>query len=249
MLRFGQIIAIVLGLSVAAPVLMPHLCTVAEARKSKRKTKPVRAVVFKPARPTRPSRPTIATAAVIAPVGAGAKPAEPVAPFVAPVLTISTDKPRYKSGDLITIGVVADGRCDLTLIGIDSEDFATVLFPNDFDPDNQLNNGALISFPKLDAPYQLRVKAVGTEMLLGICSEPGHRPLGISADYERNRFTQIGDWSEFSVNKDAREKELQQLSADAIALARSKRRKLPASPLPVSSIQSEGRTMVLVPVE
>jgi hypothetical protein len=236
---------------VATPVLLPLSSDVAEARKSKGKPKPQRAAKAVKLKRSSPAPVTVATAmpAVGAALAAGDAAAPAAEPYVPPKLTISTDKPSYKAGDLITIGVVADGRCDLTLVGIDSEDFATVLYPNDFDYNNQLNGGELMSFPALNAPYQLRVKLAGTETLLGICSEPGHRPLGISADYDRNRFTQIGDWTEFLANKDAREKTIQQDSKVAISLAKRKRRKLPEPPLPVGNTASEGRSIVLVPVE
>ena len=71
----------------------------------------------------------------------------------------------------------------------------------------------------------------------------------INSDYERNRFTQLGDWPTFSVNKDAREKEILSDAKEALALAKRKRRKLPDPLLPIGDPNGEGRALLLVPVE
>jgi Domain of unknown function (DUF4384) len=257
-LRYVSIVALALGLLIVAPVVTPASWHAAEAKKASKKSKKSQPARVTTATARARSQLTNAGTAASAPTTTVDNPTTPDASAtseaprrqVAPAnLTISTDKASYKTGDLMTIGVSTDVDCDLTVIGIDSENFATVLFPNDFDPDNQLNGGAPMSFPKADAPYQLRARTSGLETILGICSEPGFRPNAINADYERNRFTQLGDWQDFSTNKDAREKDIQTEAAAALALAKRKRRKLPMPLLPVGDVTTEGRALLLVPVE
>lgn len=175
-------------------------------------------------------------------------PAPVPSPLYWPVtLTLSTDRPSYKPGDLMTIAVVADAVCELTLISIDGDGFAVVLFPNDYEPNNLMNAGMPLTVPRADAAYQLRAKKAGTETLLGICSPPGSRPRGIAADYERYRFTLLGDWAQFTSTIAEREAELVKTFAEE---RREHSRKAPVlTPLlPPSDPSSQGRSLILVPV-
>ncbi len=85
-------------------------------------------------------------------------------------LSVWIDKLVPTAGDLVTLKAEADTDCFLTLVSIDAEGKATVLFPNDFEKDNLVQAGKTISVPAADAPYQLRFKADGTETLLARCS-------------------------------------------------------------------------------
>lgn len=162
-------------------------------------------------------------------------------------LTLSTDRPSYKAGDLMTIAAVADSACDLTLISIDVDGFAVVLFPNEYEPDNMMNAGMPVTVPRADAAYQLRAKKAGTETLLGICAPPGSRPRGIAPDYERYRFTLLGDWAQFTSTIAQREADIVKTFAEE---RRHRSRKAPVlTPLlPPSDSSSQGRSMILVPV-
>jgi hypothetical protein len=112
-------------------------------------------------------------------------------------LSMWIDKPRPQPGDVITIKAEADTACYLTVISVDAAGLATVLFPNDFEPDNLLAAGVPISIPGPEAPYQLRYKAEGSETLLGRCSTRSTPPVGIEHDFERQRFTVLGNWETF----------------------------------------------------
>jgi len=176
------------------------------------------------------------------------EPAVPIPAVEPPVLTLSTDRSTYKAGDLLTVAAMSNKACDLTLISIDGDGFASVLFPNEFEPNNSHVAGAPISIPRSNAAYQLRVKRVGTEALLGICSPTGTRPRGIVADYERYRFTLLGDWVEFTDKIDQREREI--VKAAAEAQRKRRRREPPLPPLMPHSLPSEqGRTLLLIEVD
>uniref|UniRef100_UPI00403FAB0A DUF4384 domain-containing protein n=1 Tax=Hyphomicrobium sp. ghe19 TaxID=2682968 RepID=UPI00403FAB0A len=112
-------------------------------------------------------------------------------------LTMWFDKPRPVPGDLVTIKAEADNECYLTVISVDSAGVATVLFPSDFQSDNLIHAGEAVSIPPSDAPFQLRYKAEGSETILGRCSTSATPPVGIEHDFERQRFTVLGNWENF----------------------------------------------------
>jgi mono/diheme cytochrome c family protein len=112
-------------------------------------------------------------------------------------LTMWFDKPRPVPGDIVTIKAEADTKCYLTVISVDSAGVATVLFPSDFQQDNLLTAGEPVSIPSPDAPFQLRYKAEGSETILGRCGTSATPPVGIEHDFERQRFTVLGNWENF----------------------------------------------------
>ncbi len=112
-------------------------------------------------------------------------------------LSMWIDKPRPKPGDLVTVEVEADNDCYLTVISVDASGVATVLFPNDFERDNLISAGKPISIPGPDAAFQLRFKSEGSETLLARCSTSAVPPVGIEHDFERERFTALGNWENF----------------------------------------------------
>ena len=73
-------------------------------------------------------------------------------------LSMWIDKPRPVPGDLITIKAEADNDCYLTVISVDATGVATVLFPNDFQPDNLVSAGQPVSIPGANAPFQLALQ-------------------------------------------------------------------------------------------
>ncbi|HML28654.1 MAG TPA: DUF4384 domain-containing protein, partial [Hyphomicrobium sp.] len=112
-------------------------------------------------------------------------------------LSLWLDKPRPVPGDLVTIKAEADNDCYLTIISVDAEGVATVLFPSDFQPDNLIKAATPVSIPPPDADFQLRYKAEGSETILGRCSTRAAPPVGIEHDFTRQRFTVLGNWENF----------------------------------------------------
>lgn len=112
-------------------------------------------------------------------------------------LTLWTNQHTYRQGDTATFSAHTSTNCYLTLIGVDSRGIATVLFPNDFETDNQLKAGQTIKVPSDGSPYQFRFTRPGRETVVGVClASP--RPLGgIEHDFERQRFTTLGSWRNF----------------------------------------------------
>ncbi len=125
------------------------------------------------------------------------KTAEPASTPDVISLNVWIDKSRPATGDLIAINAEADQDCFLTLINIDAAGKATVLFPNDFEPDNLLSAGKTSRVPGTSAPYQLRIKDEGRETLVAQCSTSPAPPTGIEHDFGRQRFTVLGNWENF----------------------------------------------------
>ncbi len=112
-------------------------------------------------------------------------------------LSMWLDKPRPVPGDLVTIEAEADNDCYLTVISVDAEGTATVLFPSDFQPDNLLKADTAVSIPPPNARFQLRYKEEGSETVLGRCSTRSAPPFGIEHDFLHQRFTVLGNWENF----------------------------------------------------
>lgn len=111
------------------------------------------------------------------------------------LLWMSSDS--YEVGDLAAIFARANQNCYLTLISIDGANRATVLFPNEFEQNNLLQAGKEFRLPSEAAPYQFRLKNRGRETVAGMCSTASKVVDGIAHDFERQRFTMLGDWRAF----------------------------------------------------
>lgn len=112
-------------------------------------------------------------------------------------LALWTDHVVYKSGALVTVHAVAAADCYLTLASVEPGGGATVLFPNDFEQDNLLRGGRRLRVPSPEAGYQLRLREKGTETLVARCDPHAKVPPGIEHDFERQRFTVLGNWRNF----------------------------------------------------
>ena len=112
-------------------------------------------------------------------------------------LAIWTDRTTYKAGDLMTVHARPSAPCHLTLISVNGAGKATVLFPNEFDPDNLVAPDAPFMVPAEKAQYQFRFKDRGAETIVAACQTVAKFPAGIEPDYERQRFTVLGNYENF----------------------------------------------------
>ena len=110
---------------------------------------------------------------------------------------IWSDKPAYRLGELLTLHAWSNTDCYATLISLDQDDKATVLFPNEMAPENLLRAGQVMTIPGADAPYQFRLSTQGQERIVGVCTVTPGVADGIRPDYERQRFTILGEWRAF----------------------------------------------------
>lgn len=112
-------------------------------------------------------------------------------------LGLWTDTPSYRSGELLAVHAAPSADCHLTVISVDAGGKATVLFPNDFEQDNLVRGGRVHRVPARNGAYQLRLKERGVETLIAACDTRAKAPEGIEHDFERQRFTVLGDWRSF----------------------------------------------------
>jgi mono/diheme cytochrome c family protein len=134
------------------------------------------------------------------PSGLAVAPAEPVptqaTAGAALKVDVWTDQPSYRVGDLLTVHAQANGPCHLNLMSIDKVGKATVLFPNEFEPDNMIG-GKVNAFPNDKSAYQFRLREKGYETIVAVCLGSSKLMAGIEPDYERQRFTILGNYENF----------------------------------------------------
>ncbi len=114
-----------------------------------------------------------------------------------PQLILLSDKAEYRSGDPLRLTVRTKQDCHLTVISIDQRGRGTVIFPSDFEANNFLTAGRELKLPADGAPYLFRVKEKGRENIVAVCSPTNSAVYGIKHDFERLRFTDLGDFGVF----------------------------------------------------
>jgi cytochrome c5 len=125
------------------------------------------------------------------------KPPTPAGPAAAIDLAIWPDRATYRSGETLTLTALAGKDCQLTVVSIDRKGVGTVLFPNDFDTEQLIRAGQPMVLPPRGAPYQLRLKDPGREIVIAYCTTRAKNLIGIEHDFERQRFTVLGNWTAF----------------------------------------------------
>ena len=112
-------------------------------------------------------------------------------------LAVWTDADSYVAGQAATFYAQASQDCYLTLVNVDRLGRATVLFPNEFEQNNRIPGGRAQRIPGPESPYRFRLKDHGRETFVGVCSRVAKAPDGVVHDFERLRFTVLGDWQIF----------------------------------------------------
>ena len=181
---------------------------------------------------------------------AGTKPRVP-ATVAGLGVSLWTDRPAYRVGDLISFNVQVSEDCYLTLVNVDASGKATVLFPNDFEQENLVPAGATVRIPGDSSPYQLRLKEKGQETAVAMCLAGQKLPAGIELDYERQRFPSLGLWRNFlSLNQSEEAENARNPARAKLATKPVKGRTAEAKPEPVKPrSDAQGRTAIAVTIE
>ncbi len=160
-------------------------------------------------------------------------------------LALWTDNAAYKAGDLVTFLVKASKGCHLTLVSIDRDGKAIVLFPNDFETENAIAPDMTVHVPGASAGYQLRFDRPGKETVVGICERTAVRPQGITYNYEKQRFAVLGDWRAFLRTATRRDDEGKRNGEG------HSRKKSKAEPAPIDpdGPEMDGRAAITIDVE
>jgi hypothetical protein len=112
-------------------------------------------------------------------------------------LSLWTERLSYRTGEPIAFFAWASKTCHLTLVSVDRGGRATVLFPNELEPNNLIEGGREFQVPSVAASYRFKAGKAGRETLVGLCDTAQDVPAGMTADYEHQRFTMLGDWRQF----------------------------------------------------
>lgn len=115
-------------------------------------------------------------------------------------LQLYADRARYKVGDEIRFSVLSNADCRLHLISIDVSGHGTVILPNDFVPKEQVRAGTDLALPAPGAGYRFRVKERGRERVIALCTRVAGAIDGITHDFERQRFQELGIYATFLDN-------------------------------------------------
>jgi mono/diheme cytochrome c family protein len=112
-------------------------------------------------------------------------------------LVVYSDKTQYRRGDNLRLYVRTDTNCHLTVISIDTRGRGTAIYPNDFETNTLLGAGQELQLPAPDAAYTFRLNQPGRETIVALCSQTPGLIDGIRHDFEKQRFTDLGDYATF----------------------------------------------------
>jgi len=107
-------------------------------------------------------------------------------------LTVTTSRPVYKIGEEVEISVEVPSDGFLNIVTIDSQDSATVLFPNQYAADNSVKLGS-VRIPTADMPFVLPAQEPQGPTLVAafLSTTPlDLRALGIEGRDARGKLTQ-----------------------------------------------------------
>jgi hypothetical protein len=162
-----------------------------------------------------------------------------------PAILLLAEAPSVRVGDKVSFTVTTDADCHVTVINVDTLGRATVLFPNEFEPEGRIQAQRTLRLPPKEAGYELRARQPGTEAVVATCNPVSAWAGGISHDFERQRFTVLGDYEDFVRKSLAPEA----ATPAPPARRRVQRRGKPPPPPPVRPLAGQvGRTGILVDV-
>ncbi|MFM9939810.1 MAG: DUF4384 domain-containing protein [Hyphomicrobiaceae bacterium] len=159
-----------------------------------------------------------------------------------PALMLLSDRIVYKAGDPLRLTVRTKADCHLTLISVDQRGRGTVIYPSDFEPNNLLTTDRELQLPGSGAPYVFRLKDKGRETIVAVCSATGASVDGIRHDFERQRFTDLGDYAAFLTQAETQAAERRQspvVTPPAEPKGRGRRR--PAASAKAEAVESRPR--------
>jgi hypothetical protein len=128
-------------------------------------------------------------------------------PFTAPAptqpggafgLTLRPEKAVYRIGEAVRISVGVERDCHLTLVGLGTGGQAVRLFPNRFQPDNEVRAGQTVVVPPPSAAFEVKAQGpAGVEGLLATCRSAATALATLASG---SSFTVLGDLA--SVTRD-----------------------------------------------
>ncbi|BBK41856.1 hypothetical protein STVA_18760 [Allostella vacuolata] len=113
-------------------------------------------------------------------------------------LDVRTSKFAYRVGEELSLLVTPEKNCNLTLVGIDPENRATVLFPNALEQEVRLDAGRARFLPGSDSRVRLSIMGPpGRHTLHALC-RPRETVLGGLFDFTRAVYPMVGSGADFA---------------------------------------------------
>jgi len=168
-------------------------------------------------------------------------------------LSLTSDKNSYNQNEYATFTVVSATDCFLTVLDVDSNNTATVLFPNRFSQNNRVRGGTTKQLPD-NSNYQYRMKDKGVETITAVCTEQNVPVDGITHDFTRSAYTTVPNYTTTisrSIAVDAAAKRAIGVEATSAAAPRPSGTSSAASTAPASLhvLKNEiGRTAIRIEV-
>lgn len=164
-------------------------------------------------------------------------------------LILYSNKARYKKGDSLQISVRATTDCHVTIVSVDTRGRGTVLFPSDFEASNLLAAGQELKLPGPGAPYAFRLNQQGHETIVALCNSVGGATDNIRYDFERQRFTELGNYATFLSQNALVDRSQAESAGDRDAQGRGRRHRADAVPEPIARPDQISRTAIRIVVE
>ena len=112
-------------------------------------------------------------------------------------LSLFATKTTYHQNELPVFIVQSDHDCHLTLVDVDDKGTGTVLFPNKFENDTLIKANQAFEYPRPDAPFQFRLKDIGTETVIALCNAKASAVDTIVHHFKQKNFTDLGNYNTF----------------------------------------------------
>lgn len=106
-------------------------------------------------------------------------------------LTITPVKKSYKLGESMSLTVVSNQSCYLTLVDFGTSGVAHILLPNKYQPSNYLKKGDVFTVPNQNFALKVGGKT-GKEKIWGVCTKDDTPIFKSHYDFSRNAFVSLG---------------------------------------------------------
>jgi hypothetical protein len=115
----------------------------------------------------------------------------PSQPFA---LQVATDKQVYRVGEPVTLMVMAERTCHLTLVNIGTTGQARMLFPNQYQQNNLVQAGQTVVIPGVASPVSIVTSGpAGIESVVAVCSTGSQPVFGSGYDFTQATYPRVGD--------------------------------------------------------
>jgi hypothetical protein len=111
-------------------------------------------------------------------------------------IALTSDKLGYKQNERAVFTVIVKKDCKLTLTNVDSKGTGTILFPNQFQQNNDIVANKPFNFGDASTPFTFRLADKGEETVIAECALPQAATRGLKATGKDGGFTNVGNFSD-----------------------------------------------------